>query len=103
MVSDTDRRTVDTGHLNFGAFNADAVGAVAFHPLEPLLLSVSGSRHFDDVGRMASAEGDSESDSELSDGSREKVGVVRRMRERPQPSVHDASIKTWDFRGPEGM
>lgn len=77
------------------------MGAVAFHPLEPLLLSVSGSRHFDDVAPMASTPGDSESDSESSDESSENVGVMRRMRERPRPSVHDASIKMWGFKGQE--
>lgn len=51
---------------------------------------------------MAGSEGDSESDSELSDGSRDNAGVVRRVKERPQPSVHDASIKMWDFRRSEG-
>lgn len=75
---------------------ADAVGAVAFHPLEPLLLSVSGSRHFDDMDCSANA---SELDSESSDGSTEDVAAVSRLKERPQPSVRDASIKTWDFMG----
>ncbi|KAH0833817.1 hypothetical protein J3R83DRAFT_10979 [Lanmaoa asiatica] len=100
-VVDIDRCTVDIGHLNIG-LPADAVGAVAFHPLEPLLLSVSGSRHFDDATPVASASEDSESDSELNDESRENVGVVRR-KERPRPSVTEASIKLWDLKGPECM
>jgi len=86
--------------------HGDAIGAVAFHPLEPLLLSVSGSRHFDDAAPTASVPGDLESDSDSSDGSkegsREDVGGVSRLRERPRPSVRDASVKMWGFREPEG-
>ncbi|KAI9459342.1 hypothetical protein HD554DRAFT_2136882 [Boletus coccyginus] len=81
--------------------HGDAIGAVAFHPLEPLLLSVSGSRHFDDVTPMAGVLGDQKSDSESSDGSSEIVSMVSRLKERPRPSVYDASIKMWDFREPE--
>ncbi|KAF8428031.1 hypothetical protein L210DRAFT_3564404 [Boletus edulis BED1] len=89
--------------LLYGA-HGDAVGAVVFHPLEPLLLSVSGSRCFDDMGPTTGMPGDSDSDSESSDeGSSENVDVVSRLRERPRPSVRDASIKMWDFSGPVGV
>lgn len=85
--------------VNFG-LPSDAVGAVAFHPSESFLLSVSGSRHFDDVDPTASASGESDSDSESGDESGEDVGKVSRLKEHPQPSVRDASIKMWDFRLP---
>jgi len=85
----------------YGA-HGDAVGAVVFHPLEPLLLSVSGSRCFDDIDHTAGMPEDSDSDSESSDEeSGENADVVSRLKERPWPSVRDASIKMWDFRGPE--
>ncbi|KAG6369834.1 hypothetical protein JVT61DRAFT_13391 [Boletus reticuloceps] len=100
MGFDADRCAIDTGPVNSG-LPIDAVGAVVFHPLEPLLLSVSGSRCFDDMGPTTGMPGDSDSDSESSDeGSSENVDVVSRLRERPRPSVRDASIKMWDFRGP---
>ncbi|KAF8550970.1 hypothetical protein OG21DRAFT_1418815 [Imleria badia] len=83
--------------------HCDAVGAVAFHPLEPRLLSVSGSRHFDEVALTASSTGGSDSDSESSDESTENVDMVRRLKERPQPSVRDASTKMWDFKGHGAM
>lgn len=81
--------------VNFG-LPSDAVGAVAFHPSESFLLSVSGSRHFDDVDPS----GESDSDPESGDESGEDVGKVSRLKEHPQPSVRDASIKMWDFRLP---
>ena len=92
--------------INFG-LPTDAIGAVVFHLLEPLLLSVSGSRHFDDVAPTASAPGDPKSDSEPSDGSREGLrdidGGVSRSKKRPQPSVRDASVGVWNFKEPGGI
>ncbi|KAG9308106.1 hypothetical protein JVU11DRAFT_12538 [Chiua virens] len=82
--------------------HGDSVGAVAFHPLEAKLLSISGSRHFDDLAVESSIVVDSESDSDSSDEARENVVTARKMRECPQPSVRDASIKIWDFREPMG-
>ncbi|EIW56334.1 uncharacterized protein TRAVEDRAFT_170197 [Trametes versicolor FP-101664 SS1] len=81
----------------------DAVGSVAFHPLRPLLLSVSGARHFEDP---ASASGDrSDSDDDMEDAeivgassakSGEPPGVTV-SRQRPQPIALDASVKLWSF------
>ncbi|KAK0491094.1 WD40-repeat-containing domain protein [Armillaria novae-zelandiae] len=51
----------------------DAVPSVAFHPTEPLLLTVAGSRHFEDV--------DDEENEE----------------KKLHPVVRDASIKVWSF------
>ncbi|KAF8271027.1 WD40 repeat-like protein [Lactarius quietus] len=73
----------------------DAVGSVAFHPLHPLLLAVSGSRHFDPVDVQE------ESGSSLSTTDDEGVPrgdgqvYVRRHRHRPQPSFRDNSISLW--------
>ncbi|KAG6875594.1 hypothetical protein C0992_003156 [Termitomyces sp. T32_za158] len=65
--------------LEFPAHD-DAVGSVAFHPLRPSLLSVSGSRHF------LAPDSDSDSDSDANTETR----VVQRVR----PTVMDQSIKT---------
>jgi len=90
----------------------DAVGAVTFHPLQSVLLSVSGSRDFDhdDAHRYASntatednseVSSDSESASDVDGGKDLRHyrfrGIFRRTRTRPQPTVRDASIKHWDF------
>jgi len=64
----------------------DAVGSVSYHPLQPALLSVSGSRHFitpDDADRESS-------------GSDVEDSPVPRPLKR-QPVVHDASAKLWGF------
>ncbi|VDC05093.1 unnamed protein product [Peniophora sp. CBMAI 1063] len=63
----------------------DAVGAVAFHPLRSVLLSVSGSRHF------AGEELDGSSSEEDADA------PIRRARTRLQPSVREATAKVWSF------
>lgn len=84
-------------------FPADAVGAIAFHPLEPCLLSVSGSRCFDEVAPTASGPGDSDSDSDSESSDESREDVVHRLKERPRPSVRDASIKMWDFGSPGAM
>src|SRR5216683_4736483 len=77
----------------------DAVGSVVFHPLHPLLLSVSGSRHFDDFD----SDGDESSESsvlgeETSRGDTREV--IRRHRHRPQPSSRDNSFRLWHFGEP---
>ncbi|KAI0308581.1 hypothetical protein OF83DRAFT_1180633 [Amylostereum chailletii] len=75
----------------------DAVGSVAFHPLKPLVLSVSGSRHFDteDVSRREDSSGSSDEDDAQDAG----VRAVKRHRYRPQPSIRDSSVKLWEFGG----
>ena len=75
---------------------ADVVGSVTLHPLHPLLLSVSGSRHFDDIG---SDEEESSDSSVLGDEtSRDDTRVfIRRPRRRPQPSFRDSSIRLWQI------
>ncbi|KAI6102781.1 hypothetical protein F5141DRAFT_1008256 [Pisolithus sp. B1] len=80
--------------------HSDAIGSATFHPLKPVLLSVSGSRHFD----AGSAYSDLDSALNSDEGEREGAqhwqrprGVIVRPRARPQPTVCDASIKLWDF------
>ncbi|KAF9228270.1 hypothetical protein BS17DRAFT_773386 [Gyrodon lividus] len=82
----------------------DTIGTVAFHPSQAVLLSVSGSRHFEDERGALNASEDSDSDSSDSSDSDAEDGpigrslaVVRKLRNRPQPSVRDASINMWDF------
>lgn len=65
----------------------DSVGSVAFHPHHPILLSVSGSRHYGDV----------DSDGDSSDDSDENKEVRIRSQRRLQPVATDSSIKTWNF------
>ncbi|KIJ12311.1 hypothetical protein PAXINDRAFT_118179 [Paxillus involutus ATCC 200175] len=91
--------------------HGDTIGAVAFHPLQPVLLSVSGSRHFDDDDDQGASSALEDSDSDSSDDwdlDAEDRSVVpgpagvRRLRRPPQPSVRDASISMWEFGEPEG-
>lgn len=65
---------------------------VGFHPYRPILLSVSGSRHFDDL--EGQVDSDSGSDSDESESPAE---VVTSRRRRLQPRTLDSSIKTWNF------
>ncbi|KAG0697486.1 WD40-repeat-containing domain protein [Suillus ampliporus] len=82
--------------LTFSA-HEDAVGCVAFQPLRSNLLSVSGSRHFD--------EGPKEGDSDSSDGEHstdqesdsESQNMITMSRRRPLPYVKDSSLKLWSF------
>ncbi|KAH9929327.1 uncharacterized protein B0H18DRAFT_873993, partial [Fomitopsis serialis] len=95
------------------AAHEDAIGSVSFHPLRPVLLSVSGSRHFDGSPLATHASFSSSSDSE-SDGedyqtaegynsTNRKTKVVRIRRKGPQPTTHDSSVKLWDFDSRVGM
>lgn len=76
----------------------DAIGSVAFHPLHPLLLSVSGSRHFDPIGveEESSGSGSSTTDDEGVPRGNGQV-YIRRHRYRPQPSFRDNSFGLWDL------
>jgi len=78
--------------LKYTAHN-DATGSVSFNPLKPWLLSVAGSRNFDDD---TSESDDSDNDSE--DEGPKVVTVKRRTGTRPV----DTSIKLWDFAGVRG-
>ncbi|TBU41881.1 hypothetical protein BD309DRAFT_867438 [Dichomitus squalens] len=79
----------------------DAIGSVTFHPLQSLLLSVSGSRHFDS---------DSSPDTSTASGSEEDIDdgelvaragtppgtrAVSRRRTKPQPTASDTTISLW--------
>ena len=71
----------------------DAVGSVGFNPLQSWLLSVAGSRNFDDD---ASESDDSDVDSE--DEGTNAVTVKRCSNTKPV----DTSIKLWNFATPQG-
>ncbi|KAI1791381.1 hypothetical protein LXA43DRAFT_973080 [Ganoderma leucocontextum] len=85
--------------------HGDAVGSVAFHPLRPLLLSVSGSRHFDHVdvaSRVSSDSSTSDSEGDLEGHTecpptRRSTHAVKRSRNKPQPVALDTTIKLWGF------
>jgi len=70
----------------------DAVGSVAFHPLHPLLLAVSGSRHFDPIDVEEESPSSGSDDEEVPRGNRQ---YIRRHRYRPQPSFRDSSFSLW--------
>lgn len=79
-------------------FNAhgDVVGCLAFQPFHSNLLSVSGSRHFDEgtkEGDSHSSDGDS-TDQESDSESQNVIAVSRRQ---PLPYVKDSSLKLWSF------
>ncbi len=83
------------------SFLTDSVGTVSFHPLHPLLLSASGSRHFEEGAGTASEYSDSDTESESDDEVQLRIQTkcvpIRRSRMRPAPSTRDSSIKIWNF------
>jgi len=89
------------------AAHDDVIGSVSFHPLRPVLLSVSGSRHFDGNPAATHTSLSSSSDSESDDQDyrttegcntiNQKTRVVRIRRKGPQPTAHDSSAKLWNF------
>ncbi|KAG6815582.1 hypothetical protein H0H93_009413, partial [Arthromyces matolae] len=82
--------------LEFEA-HGDAIGSVAFNPIHPTLLSVSGSRHFESPESESSdSDSDSSDENEEEDGFPPKTRTVRKS----QPRSFDSSIKTWSFSGP---
>jgi hypothetical protein len=88
----------------------DAIGSVSFHPLQPSVLSVSGSRHWGtsdtsgeeaDLGACSSSASDSDSDSDSSSDSEDTSPSVTPFRHRG-PSTQDATIKFWSFSAESG-
>jgi hypothetical protein len=72
--------------------HVDSVPCVAFHPYRPILLSASGSRHFDDVDDQVDS--DWSTDSDEPESTHEVTTPKRRgLRLR----TVDSSIKTWNF------
>jgi len=68
--------------------HADSIGSVAFHPIDSIALTVSGSRRFE----RDSPEDDLDESSEISD-----AASNRQSRVGNGGTVRDASIKIWDF------
>ncbi|CAL1698567.1 unnamed protein product [Somion occarium] len=83
----------------------DTIGSVAFHPLRALLLSASGSRHFEST--LASTSDSSENEESDVEGNEDVVDSelvqqerqlgVKKRRAKLQPAVVDNSVKLWDF------
>lgn len=73
---------------------ADAIGSVSFHPLKPVLLSASGSRHFETHDKMAGKNSPGPLDSDSDSDSDAEDAEVKRY---PLPYPLDASIKLWAF------
>ncbi|KAF8518200.1 WD40-repeat-containing domain protein [Gautieria morchelliformis] len=73
--------------LRYKAHN-DAIAATALHPFKPALLSVSGSRHFND--NLSGTE-------DASDSSASSDVAFRTRPRRSFPVSRDTSIKLWTF------
>lgn len=73
---------------------ADTIGSVSLHPIHPIALTVSGSRHFGD-GKTSSDES-SDDDSSDSDSEPEVHRDTNIM------TVRDASMKMWGFHANSG-
>ena len=71
----------------------DTVGSIGFNVAKPWLLSVAGSRNFDDDETESDDSGD-----DTEDEGTKVVTFKRRSNLKPV----DASIKLWDFTPPEG-
>ncbi|KDQ12768.1 hypothetical protein BOTBODRAFT_134321 [Botryobasidium botryosum FD-172 SS1] len=80
-----------TATLRFQGHN-DGVGSVAFHPIHPLLMTVSGSRHFLELDPTSSES--SEAESQLDSGEDEQPATLSRARD---PVARDPSLKLWSF------
>ena len=82
----------------------DAIGSVAFNPMQRTLLTVSGSRHFHHADTDISDESDSEGEEDGVDTGaegRQNHRFVTRAKARPSPIILDSSIKIWSFEGNE--
>ncbi|OCB88842.1 WD40 repeat-like protein [Sanghuangporus baumii] len=82
----------------------DSIGSLAFNPVDATLLSVSGSRHFDDSsvishsgGSESSDSSDSESEWDEDDEGGYMRNYIRRRRQPIRPLVVDSSVKIWKF------
>jgi len=93
--------------LNWMIVGIDAIGSVGFHPLRPWLLSVSGSRHFENLSDGSDSSDASSLDDKICIGNSANAGMaldrqtkgttVTRKRRAPQPVTLDGSISVWDF------
>ncbi|KAG6895721.1 hypothetical protein C0993_009267, partial [Termitomyces sp. T159_Od127] len=94
----TTASTTHTPTLEYPAHD-DAIGSVAFHPLRPSLLSVSGSRHFleDDLDSESGSDDDGEAGGGGEDEDGDDGAATTRVVRRVRPTAMDRSIKTWSF------
>ena len=76
----------------------DAVGSVSFHPYEPWLASVSGSRRWPDTG--SASESDSEAEESGSSASSDASASAESASRRQTWTTNDSSFKIWDFSRP---
>ncbi|KAH7333735.1 WD40-repeat-containing domain protein [Rhizoctonia solani] len=86
----------EEGRVGTVGAHQDSIGAINFHPTKPYLVSVSGSRHFEDTGSITS---DSEESEELEDVEVIVTGTGARgsflQRKNMVPTVVDNSLKLW--------
>ena len=87
--------TTDADCISFPSFqfaaHSDAVSSVSFNPCFPLLLSTSGSRHFDVDQNV---ESDESSDDEQDNEEAQKAVT---QRDKLGPVTYDRSVKIWDM------
>lgn len=69
-------------------YTVDAVSTVTFRPLEPHLLTVSGSRHFEDPE-------ESDSDGGLIEITDDENSSPTKA--APRVAIRDSSLKLWDM------
>jgi len=87
--------TTDVDGISFPSFqfeaHSDAVGSVSFNSCFPLLVSTSGSRHFDVDQNV---ESDESSDDEPDNEEAQKAAT---RRDKLGPFTYDSSVKVWDM------
>ncbi|KAF7303533.1 hypothetical protein MIND_00582500 [Mycena indigotica] len=90
--SSTTRETEPT--ITFSA-HSDAIGSVAFHPTRAALVSVGGSRHWNDSDDSDSLNSEEEEDQAYQE---ERLArTARRLKFGKQPRAIEAAVKLWDF------
>ncbi|EUC60695.1 guanyl nucleotide-binding protein, putative [Rhizoctonia solani AG-3 Rhs1AP] len=93
----------EEGRVGTVGAHQDSMGAISFHPTKPYVVSVSGSRHFEDAGSSAS-ESEESDDLDLEDledveGIVSGAGVRGPVlpRRKTGPTVVDNSLKLWSL------
>ena len=81
------------------SLSADAIGSVAFHPLQPIIATASGSRHFDVDENSSDSDSDSSDEVANQDEGASSAIIRRRIGSGKTvgagPRTRDASIKFW--------
>ncbi|CAE6477150.1 unnamed protein product [Rhizoctonia solani] len=91
----------EEGRVGTVGAHQDSMGAISFHPTKPYVVSVSGSRHFEDAGSSASESEESDDLEDLEDVEVIVSGAGVRgpvlPRRKTGPTVVDNSLKLWSL------